>query len=82
MYRWDSWKSLIIVSDGSFFRVCQFRKGDCSDGGTIFDAQLNQNALDMLADRFGAGAQDHTDLMISFTGRSKLEPPFASDETE
>jgi hypothetical protein len=49
------------------FCVCQFRKGDCSGGGTIFDAQLNQNALDMLADRFGAGAQDHTDLMISFT---------------
>jgi len=26
MYRWDSWKSLIIVSDGSFFASANFAR--------------------------------------------------------
>jgi hypothetical protein len=46
--------------------LIQPREGDCRSGGTIFNIQLAQNALDMLADRPGACADNHTDLVVSF----------------
>lgn len=43
------------------------RKGDGSGGGTIFDAELAQDAFDVLADRPGACVEDDADLAVRFT---------------
>jgi hypothetical protein len=45
------------------------RKGDGSGGGTIFDAELAQDAFDVLADRPGACVEDDADLAVRFTLR-------------
>ena len=60
-------RSHIIAPHRSFFCVGECRKGDGSGGGTIFDAEFAEDVFDVLADRPGACAQDHTDLIISFT---------------
>ena len=60
-------RSHIIAPDLSFFCVGQCRKGDGSGGGTIFDAEFAQDAFDVLADRPGACAEDHADLIVRFT---------------
>ena len=57
----------IVALSRSFISVGQRRKGDGSGGGTIFDAEFAQDALDVLADRPGACAEDHADLVVRFT---------------
>ena len=47
--------------------IGQCRKRDGSGGGTIFDAQFAQDALDVLADRPGGCAQDDADLIVRLT---------------
>ena len=49
------------------FCLGQCRKGDGSRGGTVFDVEFAQDVFDVLADRPGACAEDHPDLMVRFT---------------
>ncbi len=60
-------RSHIIAPDRSFFCAAQCRKSDGSGGGTIFDAEFPQDAFYVLADRPGACAEDHADLIVRFT---------------
>ena len=57
---------LIIASDRSSFYAGQCRNGNRSGGGTIFNAEFGQDALDVLTDRPGACAQDNPDLIVRF----------------
>ena len=51
----------------SNFCLGQCRKGDNSRSGTIFDLEFAQDVFDVLADRPGACAEDHADLIVRFT---------------
>jgi hypothetical protein len=42
-------------------------QGDNSRRGPVFDVEFAQDVFDVLADRPGASAEDHADLMIRFT---------------
>ena len=64
------------------FCVGQCRKGD-GGGGTIFDAEFAQDALDVLADRPGACAKDPADLIVRFTLCDPIQNlRFARGETQ
>ena len=54
------------IADSNFC-LGQCRKGDGSRGGTIFDVEFAQDVFDVLADRPGACAKDHADLIVRFT---------------
>jgi len=56
-----------VIADCSNFCLGQCRKGDGSRGGTVFDVEFAQDVFDVLADRPGACAEDHADLMVRFT---------------
>ena len=65
------------------FGFGQCRKSDDSRGGTVFDLELAQDVFDVLADRSGACAQHHADLVIGFTlGNPTQNLRFARGEAQ
>ena len=56
-----------IIADRSNFCPWPMPQGDNSRRGPVFDVEFAQNVFDVLADRPGACAEDHADLMIRFT---------------
>jgi hypothetical protein len=56
-----------IIADPSNFSPWPMPQGDNSRRGPVFDVEFAQNVFDVLADRPGACAEDHADLMIRFT---------------
>jgi len=60
-------KSHTITPDRSNFCLSHCRKGDHGRSGPVFDVEFTQDVFDVLADRPGACAEDHADLMIRFT---------------
>ena len=72
-----------IIADRSNFCLGQYRKGYDSRGGTVFDVKFVQDALDVLANRPGACAEDQADLIVRFTLRDPSQNlPFARCETK
>jgi hypothetical protein len=49
------------------FALANAGKGHDGRGGPVFDVEFAQDVFDVLADRPGACAEDHADLMIRFT---------------
>ena len=64
---WEQQKATSSHQLAHIFSLAQCGNGDDGRGGPVFDVEFAQDVFDVLADRPGACAEDHADLIIRFT---------------